>query len=38
VSLRDNRRELLAVPYDGLRISFTIEYDNKWVGTQYASF
>jgi UDP-3-O-[3-hydroxymyristoyl] N-acetylglucosamine deacetylase/3-hydroxyacyl-[acyl-carrier-protein] dehydratase len=38
VSLKDNGAELLAVPYDGLRISFTIEYDNPWVGTQYASF
>jgi UDP-3-O-[3-hydroxymyristoyl] N-acetylglucosamine deacetylase/3-hydroxyacyl-[acyl-carrier-protein] dehydratase len=38
VSLRENGAELLAVPHDGLRISFTIEYENPWVGTQYASF
>jgi len=30
--------ELHAVPHDGLRISFTIQYDNPHVGTQYASF
>ncbi len=38
VSLKENDVEILAVPHDGLRISFTIEYENPWVGTQYASF
>ncbi len=28
---------LTAVPYDGLRISFTINYDNSVLGTQYMS-
>jgi UDP-3-O-[3-hydroxymyristoyl] N-acetylglucosamine deacetylase/3-hydroxyacyl-[acyl-carrier-protein] dehydratase len=30
--------ELVAVPYDGFRISFTIDYDNPHIGTQYASY
>jgi len=30
--------ELVAVPYDGFRISFTINYDNPHIGTQYASY
>ncbi|UCF06227.1 MAG: bifunctional UDP-3-O-[3-hydroxymyristoyl] N-acetylglucosamine deacetylase/3-hydroxyacyl-ACP dehydratase [bacterium] len=30
--------ELVALPYDGFKISFTIEYDNEHIGTQYASF
>lgn len=38
VSYKKNHVELHAVPYDGLRISFTIQYDNPHVGTQYASF
>ncbi|MDD3643665.1 MAG: bifunctional UDP-3-O-[3-hydroxymyristoyl] N-acetylglucosamine deacetylase/3-hydroxyacyl-ACP dehydratase [Candidatus Krumholzibacteria bacterium] len=29
--------QLLAVPYDGFRISFTIEYDSEHIGTQYRS-
>ncbi len=28
---------LVAVPYDGLKISFTINYDNPVLGTQYLS-
>lgn len=28
---------LTAVPYDGLKISFTIDYDNPVLGTQYLS-
>ncbi len=27
-----------AIPYDGFRVSFTIQYDNPIIGTQYASF
>jgi UDP-3-O-[3-hydroxymyristoyl] N-acetylglucosamine deacetylase/3-hydroxyacyl-[acyl-carrier-protein] dehydratase len=38
VSLKDRDVELLAVPHNGLKITFTIEYDNPWVGTQHASF
>jgi len=30
--------ELVALPYDGLKISFTINYEHSLVGTQYASF
>jgi UDP-3-O-[3-hydroxymyristoyl] N-acetylglucosamine deacetylase / 3-hydroxyacyl-[acyl-carrier-protein] dehydratase len=37
VSLREGGVQLLAVPHDGLRLSFTIEYDNPLVGTQYLS-
>ncbi len=29
---------LTAIPYDGFRVSFTIQYDNPVIGTQYASF
>ena len=37
-SYRKDDVELHAVPHAGLRISFTIQYDNPHVGTQYASF
>lgn len=30
--------EMVALPYDGLKISFTIDYEHALVGTQYASF
>jgi UDP-3-O-[3-hydroxymyristoyl] N-acetylglucosamine deacetylase/3-hydroxyacyl-[acyl-carrier-protein] dehydratase len=30
--------QLVAVPYDGFKVSFTIEYLNDHIGTQYASF
>ncbi len=33
-----NGVELVALPHDGFRISFTIEYEHPVVGTQYASF
>ena len=29
--------ELVALPYDGFRVSYTIEYDSKFIGTQYFS-
>ncbi len=38
VTLREGDIELTAVPHDGLRISFTIHYDNPVIGTQQASF
>jgi len=30
--------ELIALPHKGLRVSFTIEYENEHIGTQYSSF
>lgn len=30
--------ELIALPYDGFKVSFTIEFDSPYIGTQYASF
>ncbi|MBN1232675.1 MAG: bifunctional UDP-3-O-[3-hydroxymyristoyl] N-acetylglucosamine deacetylase/3-hydroxyacyl-ACP dehydratase [Candidatus Coatesbacteria bacterium] len=38
VSYSENGVTLLAIPYDGLRISFTIHYNHPLVGTQYGSF
>jgi UDP-3-O-[3-hydroxymyristoyl] N-acetylglucosamine deacetylase/3-hydroxyacyl-[acyl-carrier-protein] dehydratase len=38
VTLRDGEVELQALPYDGFRVSFTIQYDNPVIGTQSASF
>ncbi len=38
LSYRKDHVELHAVPHEGLRVSFTIQYDNPNVGTQYASF
>jgi UDP-3-O-[3-hydroxymyristoyl] N-acetylglucosamine deacetylase/3-hydroxyacyl-[acyl-carrier-protein] dehydratase len=29
---------LVALPHDGLRVTFTIEYLNAWRGTQYATY
>ena len=29
---------ITAIPYDGFRVSFTIQYDNSVIGTQYASY
>jgi UDP-3-O-[3-hydroxymyristoyl] N-acetylglucosamine deacetylase / 3-hydroxyacyl-[acyl-carrier-protein] dehydratase len=29
---------LVALPHDGLRVTFTIEYANAWRGTQYATY
>ena len=29
---------LVALPHDGLRVTFTIEYENAWRGTQYATY
>ena len=37
VSLLDGDVQLLAVPHDGLRLTFTIRYENQTVGTQYLS-
>ncbi|HEX7878006.1 MAG TPA: UDP-3-O-acyl-N-acetylglucosamine deacetylase, partial [Candidatus Eisenbacteria bacterium] len=38
VSLNRGGVELIGIPHEGLRISFTIEYDSPAVGTQVASF
>jgi UDP-3-O-[3-hydroxymyristoyl] N-acetylglucosamine deacetylase/3-hydroxyacyl-[acyl-carrier-protein] dehydratase len=38
ISFEDNGVQLLAVPHDGLRITFTIDYPNRIVGTQSASY
>ncbi|MFH1276980.1 MAG: bifunctional UDP-3-O-[3-hydroxymyristoyl] N-acetylglucosamine deacetylase/3-hydroxyacyl-ACP dehydratase [Candidatus Eisenbacteria bacterium] len=35
VALQENGIELIALPHDGLRISFTIQYDNPLIGTQH---
>ena len=29
---------ITGIPYDGFRLSFTIQYDNAVIGTQYASY
>ena len=29
--------ELMALPYDGFRVSYTIEYESEFIGTQYFS-
>ncbi|MBD3179734.1 MAG: UDP-3-O-[3-hydroxymyristoyl] N-acetylglucosamine deacetylase, partial [Candidatus Latescibacteria bacterium] len=38
VSMKKDDVELIALPGKGFRISFTIEYDNNCIGTQYATF
>ncbi|MFZ1947219.1 MAG: bifunctional UDP-3-O-[3-hydroxymyristoyl] N-acetylglucosamine deacetylase/3-hydroxyacyl-ACP dehydratase [bacterium] len=38
VGFADGGVEMMALPYDGLRITFTVHYDHPEIGTQYASF
>ena len=38
VTVSDGDAYLTVAPYDGFKISFTIDYDNPTIGTQYASF
>lgn len=38
VVMEKDQVELIALPARGFRISFTIEYENNCIGTQYASF
>jgi UDP-3-O-[3-hydroxymyristoyl] N-acetylglucosamine deacetylase/3-hydroxyacyl-[acyl-carrier-protein] dehydratase len=38
ISFQQNGTQRILLPHDGLRITFTIDYANKLVGTQYASF
>ena len=36
VQVQDGDVGLTAIPHDGYHISFTIQYDNPFIGTQYA--
>jgi UDP-3-O-[3-hydroxymyristoyl] N-acetylglucosamine deacetylase/3-hydroxyacyl-[acyl-carrier-protein] dehydratase len=38
VHFNRGRAELVGLPHPSLRVSFTIQYDNPVIGTQYASF
>lgn len=38
VTLKENGIEINAVPADDFRVSFTIQYENPQIGTQYATF
>jgi UDP-3-O-[3-hydroxymyristoyl] N-acetylglucosamine deacetylase/3-hydroxyacyl-[acyl-carrier-protein] dehydratase len=38
ISFQKNGTQRILLPHDGLRVTFTIDYPNKLVGTQYASF
>jgi UDP-3-O-[3-hydroxymyristoyl] N-acetylglucosamine deacetylase / 3-hydroxyacyl-[acyl-carrier-protein] dehydratase len=38
IGFSENGIEMMALPYDGLKITFTVHYDHPFVGTQYASF
>jgi UDP-3-O-[3-hydroxymyristoyl] N-acetylglucosamine deacetylase/3-hydroxyacyl-[acyl-carrier-protein] dehydratase len=38
VLLTEDGVQMVALPHDGLRISFTAQYDHPLIGTQYASF
>jgi len=38
VTYQDGDVMVQAVPADNFRVSFTIQYDNKCIGTQYATF
>jgi UDP-3-O-[3-hydroxymyristoyl] N-acetylglucosamine deacetylase / 3-hydroxyacyl-[acyl-carrier-protein] dehydratase len=38
VTLKENGIEINAMPAEDFRVSFTIQYDNPQIGTQYASF
>ena len=38
VTLKEDGIEIHAVPAEDFRVSFTIQYDNPQIGTQYASF
>jgi UDP-3-O-[3-hydroxymyristoyl] N-acetylglucosamine deacetylase/3-hydroxyacyl-[acyl-carrier-protein] dehydratase len=38
VALVEDGVHVVALPHDGLRISFTAHYDHPMIGTQYASF
>ncbi|HEX5131142.1 MAG TPA: bifunctional UDP-3-O-[3-hydroxymyristoyl] N-acetylglucosamine deacetylase/3-hydroxyacyl-ACP dehydratase [Candidatus Krumholzibacteria bacterium] len=38
VNMKEDGIEIQAVPAEDFRVSFTIQYDNAQIGTQYASF
>ena len=38
IRYEENGVILVALPHDGLRVTFTIEYENAWRGTQYATY
>ncbi len=38
VRYEENGVVLVGMPYDGLKITFTIEYEDAWRGTQHASY
>lgn len=38
VRYEENGVVLVGLPYDGLKITFTIEYEDAWRGTQHASY
>jgi len=38
ITYKDGDVEIQAVPSDSFRISFTIQYDNRLIGTQYATY
>jgi len=38
VSYSNNGVEIVALPYDGFKVTFTIEFDNPHIGTQHATF
>jgi UDP-3-O-[3-hydroxymyristoyl] N-acetylglucosamine deacetylase/3-hydroxyacyl-[acyl-carrier-protein] dehydratase len=37
ISYYQDNVELLALPYEGFRISYTIDYESEYIGTQYCS-
>ncbi|MFN0150749.1 MAG: bifunctional UDP-3-O-[3-hydroxymyristoyl] N-acetylglucosamine deacetylase/3-hydroxyacyl-ACP dehydratase [bacterium] len=37
IAFTNGRAELVALPHDGFRLSFTIDYDNPIIGNQYVS-
>lgn len=38
VRYEENGVVLVGLPYEGLRVTFTIEYSNAWRGTQHATY
>jgi UDP-3-O-[3-hydroxymyristoyl] N-acetylglucosamine deacetylase/3-hydroxyacyl-[acyl-carrier-protein] dehydratase len=38
ISLQHNGTQRILLPHEGLKITFTIDYPNRLVGTQYVSF
>ena len=38
ITFQENGTQRILLPHDGLKITFTIDYPNRLVGTQYASY